>query len=99
MINNPELPLVLVKLVLGFFAAFFAIIVWSKTRELPWLFLVAALLVQYLGVLFDALVMVGLVSRDVSWMGLSLWGLLFQGVPYLFFSASFIAFLVHYRRF
>lgn len=92
-------PLVMIKVVLGFLASFFAIILWSKSREIAWLIIVGALILQYLGVLFEGFVLVGLVSWDAGVGGVSLLAVLFQGVPYLLFFLAFLVFLLQKHRF
>ncbi len=94
-----SLVLVMVRVVLGFMAAFLSILVWSKTREYAWLLMTAAILLDYVGVLFEALTLVGITAWDSGIAGVSLLGLLFQGGPFLLFGAAFIGFLWQQRRF
>ncbi len=91
--------LIMVRVVLGFLAAVLSILVWSKTREYPWLLMAAAILLGYLGVLFEALTLVGITAWDAGLGGVSLFALLFQAGPYLLFGGAFIGFLLQQRRF
>ena len=50
----------LVRLVLGAIASFFAILSWTKTRNLYWILIIAGILASYAGTLYHALRTFGL---------------------------------------
>ena len=50
-----EILIMIIKLVLGGIAAFLAILVWSKTRDGAWFFLVSGTILGYCGIVFDML--------------------------------------------
>jgi hypothetical protein len=49
-----------VRLVLGALASFFAIVSWTRTRSLAWIFVIAGILANYAGTLYHALRSFGL---------------------------------------
>lgn len=51
-----------IRLVLGAVASFFAIVSWSRTRNLYWFFVIAGILASYAGTLYRALRSFGLFS-------------------------------------
>ena len=55
---------ILIRLVLGAVATFFAILLWSKTREGAWLFVILAVLVNYGEIIFSTLLRFGIVAMD-----------------------------------
>lgn len=50
----------LVRLVLGAFASFFAILTWTRTRNISWMLVIAGILASYAGTLYQALRSFGL---------------------------------------
>lgn len=52
----------LIRLALGAVASFFAIISWTRTRSLYWVFVIAGILAMYAGTLYRALLTFGFFS-------------------------------------
>lgn len=50
----------LIRLSLGAIASFFAIIAWTRTRSISWMFVIAGILASYVGTLYRALRSFGL---------------------------------------
>ena len=83
-----ELILYVIKLVLG--AAFTAILLWSKTGEASWMSIIAAIVINYGGTVYDLLVEMGILSVDKLKIGsLPLTSLIFTVLPSLFFILGF----------
>jgi hypothetical protein len=94
----PEFILVLTKLVLGAIATFFAILVWSRTREAAWVLLAAGVIAAYAGILYSALRVFGIVPEDALLVGsIPVAEMIAQDLPTLFFIAAFVVFLVRRR--
>lgn len=75
-------------------ASFLAIIVWSKTREIPWLFMVIAVLSLYASSILHALDLLGAVNLDPVVIGdVSPVRILVQIVPGLALISGFIAYI------
>lgn len=83
----------------GFFAAVTAIVLWSRTREGGWLFIILATLLSYLDVLFRFMDRIGLVSEDLwTWEGLSLLRLGFTVFVPVLYALGFLAATRKLRR-
>ncbi len=96
--EQTALILYIIKLALGGLTAFFAILVWSKTREGAWISLVAGVIVRYAGIVYDMLLDFGVVfAMEIQVAGIPLTTLLFTVVPSLFFILAFILMLVKNR--
>ena len=79
-------------------AAFLAIILWSRTRDLAWMLMVIGTVASYADILFDLLVKFGLLDEaGFSPFGIPLGRILFSNLPYLFFSAAFIVMILRKR--
>jgi len=99
MISNPEIVLLLVKLLAGFTATVTAVLLWSKTREASWLFVVIGTVLLYGEVIAETLEVFGLAKPgDITMAGISLIEALFALLPFLFFTAGFISFLTRRRK-
>ncbi len=86
--------LLFVKLVIGFAAAFTAILLWSKTRQSPWLFIVVGTVVLYGEVVFTLLEYFGISNFYLFTIyGISVIRLFFSILPFLFFTIGFIIIL------
>ena len=96
---QPEIILYCIKLILGGIAAFWAIMIWSKTREAVWVLLIAGTLTAYAGIVYDVLSEFGIGIAAVQNFipeiaGINIVRLAFAAVPQLFFTAAFILALV-----
>ena len=97
--GNEEMILLLLKLITGFSATLFAVLLWSKTRESSWLFIVMGTVALYSETIFSALELLGISNfYFVTIYGISLIKLIFAIFPFLFFTIGFILFLLNRRR-
>lgn len=88
-----------IKLVLGGFAVFFALVLWSKTRDFAWMSLVAGVIISYSGIVYELLCSLGIIQP----LAYSLWGIpvltfVFALFPSLFFIFSFIIMIKRLRH-
>lgn len=89
--TQPELILYIIKLVLGGLAAFFAIILWSRTRDPAWMCLVIGTIIEYAGIVYGMMVDFGVAfTTSTTVFGLPLTTLLFTTVPPILFIVAFI---------
>ncbi|MCP4295885.1 MAG: hypothetical protein GY786_09790 [Proteobacteria bacterium] len=96
--DNEQLILLSVKLVTGFAAALTAVLLWSKTRETPWLLVVVGTLFLYGEVVFSMLAFFGISNFYLFTVyGISVIRLVFSFSPFLFFTAGFLIFLLRRR--
>ena len=95
---------VLVRLILGALATFFAILLWSKTRDVAWVLVIVGTLIAYAEIVFTTLEEFGILKeRSVSLFGLSAipFTLLLQTVlsnlPLVLYTLAFIILVLRRR--
>ncbi|MBN2658017.1 MAG: hypothetical protein JXR86_13240 [Spirochaetales bacterium] len=99
MVNSPEIFLLLVKLLAGFAATVTAVLLWSKTREASWLFVVIGTVFLYGEVIFETLDLFGITDvRKILILGIPVIDALFAVLPFVFFTAGFLSFLSARRK-
>lgn len=97
--DDSQMILYILKLVLGGLAAFLAIMLWSKTRDLAWMSLVAGAVTTYAGIVYDMMTVFGIVGvSGISLFGIPLATLLFAVIPPLFFIIAFIIMIFRQGR-
>ncbi len=88
---DTEIIYYIIKLILGGFIAFLAILAWSRTGDSAWMCMIAGIVITYAGIVYDLLKFLGVViGEKISYKNLSVTSLLFTIIPSLFFMASFI---------
>lgn len=94
--NNEQIILLLLKLIVGFSASLTAVLLWSKTRQSSWLFIVMGTVTLYSETIFSVLDLFGLSNFYLLTVyGISLMKLIFAILPFLFFTVGFILFLLN----
>lgn len=99
--TESEIIFFIIKLVLGGIIAFLAIMLWSRTRDFSWMFLVLAAVTGYSAVVFDLLLKLGFVTtRKIIILNseISIVQLALAIVPSLFVIISFILMLIKTGR-
>lgn len=99
--TETEIFFFIIKLVLGGLIAFLAIMLWSRTRDFSWMFLVFAAVTGYSAVVFDLLLGLGVVSvQKIMIFGseIPLMRLVLAVVPGLFVIVAFILMLIKSGR-
>lgn len=93
-----ELILFIIRLVLSGIAAFFAIALWSKTRDVAWMCLVAGAVTSYAALVYELLAKLGFVPTEtVTVFHIPIITLLFAVLPPLFFILAFMLMLARKR--
>ncbi|MBB5226130.1 hypothetical protein DYE50_10340 [Treponema ruminis] len=95
--SESEIIFFIIKLFLGGVIAFLAIMLWSRTRDFSWMFLVLAAVTGYSSLVFDLLLKLGFVtSRLINVLGneIPLVQLLLTIIPSLFVIIAFILMLI-----
>lgn len=88
---NPEILLYIIKLVIGGFVAFFAILIMSKTRNASWMLLVTGFLFLYASIVYNLMQDLGIIPLvSLKFFEIPLDSLLIAVVPNFFFILSFI---------
>jgi hypothetical protein len=89
--TQPEILIYIIKLILGGIAAFLAILVWSKTRDGAWFFLVSGTILSYCSIVYDMLKSFGILTKSFYLVyGIPIIDLCFIVIPTLFFIIGFI---------
>lgn len=94
--TETEIIFFTIKLFLGGIIAFLAIMLWSKTRDFSWMFLVFAAVTGYSAIVFDLLLKLGFVTaKEISILGneIPLVQLVLSVLPSLFVIIAFIIML------
>lgn len=90
-----DITLAIIKLAAGGVTAFLAIMLWSKTRDVSWMSLVAGFITSYAGIVYDLMINLHIITAAGPLVfGLPLSTLLFTVVPFVFFILAFILMLV-----
>jgi hypothetical protein len=79
-------------------AAFLAILLWSRTRDLAWMLIVIGVISSYADILFDLLARLGLVDESrYSLFGIPVGRVLLSNLPYLFLCAALAVMIIRKR--
>lgn len=94
-----EIVALVSKLVLGGFATFFAILLWSGTRDSAWMLVIMSAILSYGNVMYETLRLFGVVDAGIFIIpGVLHVQVILESLPTLFMSLGFIALLWRKRR-
>ncbi len=89
--TTDSLVFIISRLVFGAGSAFFAIMLWSRTRESAWMFIVVGTIFRYGQIIYDTFSIFGVVRTDVELIpGYLKIETLLENLPYIFFIVAFI---------
>jgi hypothetical protein len=88
--NSEQMIMILSKLALGSVAAFLSIILWSKTRDTAWMFVIIGILLTYGEIIFQTLKAFGIIGQFLVFSGVPVFELLLVNLPLLFFITAFL---------
>jgi hypothetical protein len=79
------------RLFLGAVAAFFAIILWSKTRDVAWMLMVIGTIAAYAEIVYSILDIFGITGVNLPSIGsVPLASIVLPNLPAVFFIAAFV---------
>ena len=79
-------------------AAFLAILLWSRTRDLAWMLIVIGVISSYADILFGLLARLGLVDESrFALLGIPVGRILLSNLPYLFLCAALLVMISRKR--
>jgi hypothetical protein len=85
---------ILIRLAIGAVGTFFAILLWSKSRDSAWVLVVIGTLISYTEIIFSTLVNLRLVQPDAFFLfgleGFPLVHTVLVNLPMIFFTIAFI---------
>lgn len=99
--QNTELILIIIKLILGGIASFLAILLWSRTRDIAWMCMVAGTLASYAGLMYDMISFLGLVEKTIITIGtypLPIADMLFTVTPSILYITAFMLMISRSKR-
>ena len=88
------------RLGLGALASFFAIMLWSKTRDVAWMLMVIGTIAAYVEIVYSILNFLGVSGRNILVIGsVPLMSIILPCLPMIFFIAALMVMIVRkYRR-
>jgi hypothetical protein len=92
--NTGEILFVFCRLFFGAAAAFFAIMLWSKTRDIVWMLMAGGTITAYGENLYNVLNLFGISAFPAALTPVSLAAAALSNIPVLFFIAAFVVLLV-----
>ena len=93
-----EFTVLLTRLAAGAIATFFAILLWSQTRDVSWVLVIIGTLVSYVEIVFTTLETFGVVSTDFfEFSGFPVLEMVLVNLPLVFFTLAFISMIARKR--
>jgi hypothetical protein len=93
-----EFTVILSRLGVGAIGTFFAILLWSQTRDSAWVLVIIGTLVGYAAVVYTTLERFGIVSGQIGLIpGFPLLQVLLANLPMVFYICAFISMIVRKR--
>ena len=98
--DSGQILFVYSRLILGAVAAFLAIMLWAKTRDIAWMILVIGTIIAYIEIVHSVLETLGIAASYSLMIGsVPLAAILLAVLRMLFFIAAFLVMVIrHYRR-
>ena len=98
--DSGQLVYILSRLILGALASFFAIMLWSKTRDIAWMLMVIGTIAAYVETVYSILKLFGIEGWSVLTIGsLPIMSILLPCLPTVFFMATLMVMVFRkYRR-
>jgi hypothetical protein len=82
----------------GAIAAFFAILLWSRTRDIPWVLVIIGTLILYAEIVYTTLERFGMVGGELwTLAGVPVFKALLANLPLVFLIAAFAVMIVRKR--
>jgi len=96
--NTGDTVLLVSRLATVAVAAFLAILLWSRTRDLAWMLIVIGVIASYADILFGLLVQLGLVDESrYHLFGIPVGQILLTNLPYLFLCSALLVMIARKR--
>jgi hypothetical protein len=89
--DSGEFVYLISRLATSAVAAFLAILLWSRTRDLAWMLIVIGVIASYADIVFSLLAQLGLVDEaGYAVLGIPIARILLSNLPFLFLCAALI---------
>jgi hypothetical protein len=97
--DTGEIIYVSSRLFLGAVAAFFAIILWSKTRDAAWMLMVIGTIAAYAEIVYSILDVFGITEGNMFSIGsVPLASIVLPNLPAVFFTTAFVVMIIRKFR-
>ena len=97
--DSGQILFVLSRLILGALASFFAIMLWSKTRDVAWMLVVIGTIAGYVEIVYSILDLFGIIGRDFLLIGtIPVAAILLPSLRMTFFIAAFMIMVIRRNR-
>ena len=93
-----EIVFIVSRLTTGALAAFFAIMLWSKTRDIAWMLMVIGTIAAYVETVYSILVLFGITGSQLSIGSVPVAAILLPNLRTAFFIAAFVVMVVRKMR-
>jgi integral membrane sensor domain MASE1 len=88
------------RLVLGALASFFAIMLWSKTRDVAWMLMVIGTIAAYIEIVYSILGILGITEGDSLLIGsIPAASIVLPCLPMIFFIIAFVVMVFRKYRY
>lgn len=88
--ETAELVSVIARVGFGAIATFFAIFLWSSTRDTAWMFVVIGIIIRYGEIMYSTFQLFGILQGETYIFGLPLVSILLANLPSVCFIIAFI---------
>jgi hypothetical protein len=96
--DTGEVIYIVSRLTTGALAAFFAIMLWSKTRDIAWMLMVIGTVIAYVETVYSILAIFGVMGPQISVGSVSLAAIILPNLRTGFFIAAFVVMVVRKLR-
>jgi len=87
------------RLFLGALASFFAIILWAKTRDIPWMLMVIGTITAYAEIVYQILKTLGITEGFEPTLGsVPVAAVVLPNLPTIFYSIAFLIMIIRKSR-
>jgi hypothetical protein len=95
-----EIVFIVSRLSTGALAAFFAIMLWSKTRDIAWMLIVIGTIAAYIETVYSILALFGITGNQLSIGSVPIAAILLPNLRTAFFIAAFLVMIIRkFRRY
>ncbi|MBT3275060.1 MAG: hypothetical protein HN368_18035, partial [Spirochaetales bacterium] len=88
--NNAELITLIARLGFGALATFFAIVLWSNTRDTAWLFVIMGTILRYGEIMYSTFQLFGILSGETIVFGVPIVRIILTNLPALLYAIAFL---------
>ena len=98
--DSGQVIFILSRLILGALASFFAIMLWSRTRDIAWMLMVIGTIAAYVETVYSILKLFGFEAGNILVIGsVPFMSILLPCLPTVFFTATLVVMVFRkYRR-